>query len=446
MAVVKRKQLSGWLAPFLKRESAIKALQEMLVDDKVTRGGMYCLELINQITQNGTQILERIPQEVFCGCPEGGRRNVAASALCRAGNGAVPTEPDAPGEDGLTRAQRIVGSWAERDGCWSDYTDTDQKKAGRLHDPDNDGSEARVYFDKGYVYKAIDFSHYPSMAAFMDRITIHNAVFPETAMTVEGFGWRDDASDYKDYVVVVKQPYVVGTPPESDELMDEVKRQIEEKGFTELLGLFYVSESGNLLLTDIHNRNCVFSDKGTLLVFDCEAVLNQTPELGGRYVIPALQYDDSAVKEIIDIINDLTPECVPVETLLDPESHYFKTAMDRQEAVKGLRSGCSIRAQLCRSQEEDCILQINPNDAHECLILPVKSAARMLENSSGLLDDGRRLDKKAISALSEGRVVTIDGTNVFFNLDKGRLDSDLSGIKLNLKHREDNAPKQTWKY
>lgn len=429
MAVVNRNKPSNWLEPFLVEESAIKALQTMLENDKVTRGGMYCLEIINQIIQNGTRIFERLPQEVFSGCPEGGRRNVAASALCRAGNGEIPAEPETPSEDGLTRSQRIVGSWAERDGCWSDYTDTDQEKAGRLHNPAIDGSESRVWFDKdGYVYKTMDFSHYISMAAFLDRIAIHNAIFPETALTVEGFGWRDDASDYEDYVAVVRQPYVAGNPPDTDKKMKEVRRKVEEKGFKEMMGLFYVSESGNILLSDIHNRNCVVTDKGSLLVFDCEAILNQSPDLKGKYTIPAIRYDDGAVSAIRRTVEELLPRRMSLEELFDPKKGYFESESGRRQAAAELAMHKALQRPL-----KGCAVQLDPEDPKGCLVMPAASISRMLENFSGSLDDGTMLDRSEIVALSEGRQVIRDGVRYAFNLDKGRVDKVYDGPRLRLQ-------------
>lgn len=447
MAIVKKKQPTDWLAPFLVKESAVKALQSMILkDDRVSRGGMYCLEIINQITQNGTQVLERIPQEIFCGCPEGGRRNVAASALCRAEGGDMPAKQDTPQEGGLTRIQQIIGAWAERDGCWSDYTDSDQLKAGRVHDPDIDGSEARVFFDdkKEYVYKTIDFSHYPSLSAFLDRVAIHNAIFPETRLTVEGFGWRDDASDGNDYVAVIRQPYVTGNPPDSDEAMDEVDRKLKEKGFAIPEGMWglYVSESGNILLSDIHSSNCVLTDKGSLLVFDCEAILNQNPALHGKYVIPALTYDENAVKEIQHTISALLPMDLSVEDLLDPSKGFFRSEEDRQKAVFDLCTYQRLREPLTFNGRNWAV-QLNPFNSDLCLVSPADSIARMLEHHNGRLDNGVVFTATEMKMLSKGHIVVKEGVRYAFDLDKGRVDSIRKGkkLKLQLDVKADMCPK-----
>lgn len=441
MAIVTKKQ-DTWLDPFKERENAIAALRDCINEkNEVSRQGRYCLEIINQLAQNGTHLLKRLPQEVFCGCPEGGRRHVEASALCRAENGTEPTKQDAVRESGYTRTQEIIGQWAERDGCWSDNTDSDQLNRGRSHDPLIDGSEARVYFDEstGYVYKTIDVSHYLSMSLFLDRISIHNAIFPETALSVEGFGIRDDATSSNDFVAVVKQPFVKGTAPSSDELEAEVKRQMKEKGFDcpeDMAGWFYVSESGNLMITDMTDLNCVISPEGNLLVFDCEAYLNINPQLKGKYTIPKLDYDSDKVAYIEMILTSYAPQVVPKTNL-----RSYLHVNDLKQAESEMKAYGQTITPIDNGSDVTFTLAENPDKPDTVLVMRSSSTKEMLRYHNGKTDEGIQLSKEDMKMLSGGQAVKKGNTVYIFNIDKGRIDTLPRGMRLYLQKQAVNKPK-----
>lgn len=306
--------------PFLDRESAIKALQEFIGNGTdISRASMYTLEIINNLisSNNGQQNLyQRIPPEIFGGLPEGGRRNVQASALARANVGADAEKSRTVRKSGYTEIQEIIGHWAERDGSWHDYPEHDLEKAGMRHGKDMDGSEARIFTNKKTkrVYKTIDFSHYNAFELMMDRIAIHNATFPETAMRVEGFGVRDDAIKVdSDFVVIISQPFVEGTTPTPEQIEDGMSVRGYDK--TEN-GFFFVSRLDNTAIADIHDENAVISPEGNLLVFDNEAFLKQFP------------------------VDPLSPERIPMNEFLPQKDGKFPTEpWNRLLGEKALTTG-----------------------------------------------------------------------------------------------------------
>lgn len=439
------KDIQKRLEPFTVRESAIAALRGMIdAKNAIKREGMYCLEIIYQLIQNGTPIFERIPQEVFSGCPEGGRRHVEASALCRANDRTEPPKQDGILESGYTKLQEIVGRWAERDGCWSDNTDTDLTEAGYAHDPNVDGSEARVFFDEktGYVHKAIDFSHYMSMSAFLDRITIHNAIFPETRMEITGFGLRDDATDNTGYVAVVRQPFVRGKAPDTPEEMDLVRKKLRDKGFLmpeRFAGWCFVSESGNLFLGDIHDNNCVLSPEGNLLVFDCEALLNIIPSLGGKYVIPPLDYYDTAVEEIQKVIAGLMPVSIPVDVFLaDGRFIGESLSCSRRNALKTQLKSFGYINGLMNGRY---VVQADPEIQGNVLVSDKESIRFMLTQHNGKLDNGVTLTPGQKEGMILGKNIQAESSTYRFDLDKGRPVNVKSELKLRLEVKEDQEAK-----
>ena len=133
----------------------------------------------------------------------------AASIICR---GCPRTESetrtlyDTDDLFGEARIQEhLVEQWARLSGRWIDEPESFLEELCQLQDR---GTESEVFFDVYHhlVYKLISLKHYNVLRLALDRIIIHNALFPETALTVIGFA-RDKNNAF---VVVVKQPYVSG--------------------------------------------------------------------------------------------------------------------------------------------------------------------------------------------------------------------------------------------
>lgn len=274
--VAKTREYRSRIRPFAERESATKALQSFITHKgEMTRKGMYTLEIANNLIQSNNYVTEslfkRIPPETCRGMSEGGRKLVQASLICRAeAEGSGGTTRSVP-EDiygGYSRIQRVICSWAHRDGCWEDTPESNLLRQGYGHNSDTDGTEARVFYDdKGQnVVKTISFQRFSHFELMMDRIAIHNAVFPETRMSVLGFGIRDDSHDADGYVIKIRQPYIKGRIP----TIQEIDAGMEEVGYdrTDFIAPAYISRTGNSIITDIDPKNAIISDSGLFYVVD----------------------------------------------------------------------------------------------------------------------------------------------------------------------------------
>ena len=406
--------------PFLVKESAVKALADYVDGTVIARGGMYLLQMINTYVHEGKEILKRLPQEDLGGCPEGGRRHVQASALLRAVSAPGGGEQDEVLPSGYTFQQEVLGGWAERDGCWSDTPDGDQVAAGRAFL--TSGSEAFVY--KGghdsRVYKTIAPTHYRTMEQLLDRISIHNAVFPETAMRVEGFGVKEDAFDHLGFVVVVSQPWVTGTAPSQDEVDAGMKaRGFSEPQESEGFG-FLLSPSGMTMLNDIHDLNSVRTPQGHRAVFDCVAAPNVFGLGGRRHVIPDVSYDPDAVARIRGRVESL----LPMETSL---REFLGTvpAPLRAAAANALRTTrrCEGLVPVPGASSADGYLtvQVCPQDGSRVLVSTPQKIRGMLRATRGAVDGGTPLSEGEATLLAAGKTVARDGLRLSFDLDRGRV-------------------------
>lgn len=243
------------------------------------------LDIIAEDIRNGRAVFERIPQAQQSGLSKGSKILCAASVICR---GCPRTESetreiydteDLQGE-GLIQ-EILVEQWARRTGCWFEQPEDFLMNICQLQD---NGTESAVFFDAyNYaVYKLISLKHYNVLRLALDRVAIHNGLFPETAMKVLGFA-RDKSGQF---VIMVLQPYVIG----------DVITETERKEFMSAMGFksagmdygmhlnYYTPE---LYVGDLNEYNVIKGSDG-LHVIDADCRVNvQTLGCGGNFVIPA---------------------------------------------------------------------------------------------------------------------------------------------------------------
>lgn len=131
------------------------------------------------------------------------------------------------------------------------------------------GSETRVWKnnDKGTVVKNISLNYYGTPKALMNRILIHNLVFPTTAMKMLKVGTSDNGIS-----IIVEQPFIEdsGIAPTMDEIQNYMTNTL---GFTLSKGKGINAEytKDGYLVTDIRPENVIKQPDGSLAVIDCFA-------------------------------------------------------------------------------------------------------------------------------------------------------------------------------
>ena len=249
------------------------------------------LSKIAEDIKNGAAVFERIPQAQQSGLSKGSEILCAASVICR---GCPRTESetrqvfdtdDLIGEGRIQ--EHLVETWARLSGKWIEHPEAYLDNLCHLQD---NGTESVVYFniEDRIVYKLISLKHYNVLRLALDRIIIHNAIFPETCLTVIGFA-RDIRGNF---VVVVKQPYVVGIPITQDERM----KFMHDLGFEDAgmdYGMQLNYKTPELYIGDLNEYNALKGEYG-LHVIDADCRLN-IPEIecGGIYTYKHPQIDFS---------------------------------------------------------------------------------------------------------------------------------------------------------
>lgn len=233
---------------------------------------------------NGTTVFERIPQEQLSGLSARYGFLCQAAIICR---GCPRTESESReiyctddlAGDGVIQ-QSLIEDWAKRRGVWFDNAEEYLQKISQIRD---DGTESAVFFDiaNQLVRKLISLKYYNVVRLALDRLIIHNALFPTSSLKVLGFG-RDSLHRF---VIVVEQPYVRGRGVTEDERLEFMTSMgFEDAGMDYGMHLNYKTDT--LYIGDLNEFNVLKGEKG-IQVIDADCRLNvKTLGCGGSYVIP----------------------------------------------------------------------------------------------------------------------------------------------------------------
>ena len=263
----------------------------MIWDKGFTTESLSFLVNLTKEVYDGATLFERIPQAQQPGLSRGSALLCAAAIVCRGCPGTESEAREIYRTDDLVGEGRIqetlIEEWARITGCWFDDARLYLSSLSHAYDF---GTESTVFFDvdQRLVRKFITLKHYNVLRLALDRIIIHNAIFPDDYMKVIGFG-RDEETRFG---VLIEQPYVEGVPVPETERMDFMhKLGFEDAG--EDFGMHLNYRTDNLYIGDLNEYNLLKGESG-IHVFDCDCRLN-VPTLGcnGSWQIPVPLIDFS---------------------------------------------------------------------------------------------------------------------------------------------------------
>lgn len=296
------------LKELLKENSQIKRNFESLLPKSVKKAietNTWTEETItifnNFITQiqDGKINFERIVGEGLSFTNEISEIHAGAIVLLRGAYGSNKGERRDPKEQyesdaAQGREQELkLEAWAKANDLWlNDYEDEEGNKANTLEDLLHSqwgyfaqGSEAEVFqYDETHVLKSINLSHSnDNVAKLLDRLMLFNRMFPETALSIVGFG-RDSLGHLR---IIATQNTIRGR-----ELTEEELNIFHSKYKLIKKGSWFKTEDDNILLTDLSPSNILIDDKGNYFIIDADVVYN-TPEYGGNVIFSNTLTDPS---------------------------------------------------------------------------------------------------------------------------------------------------------
>jgi hypothetical protein len=244
----------------------------LIIKEGFTPAGLQQLDRYAELFISEELVYKRFSPFEQYGCSTGGTTHVIATLLAGA---EVDADTLAQGvsdfkrmcQRGETQALRIE-EWAKAVGVWID--DIDESFTNAFGERIAEGGEAIVYDHGATLVKTIGLDYFVEPILALDRISLHNAYFPETALAVLGFG-RDAEGNFK---IVVEQPFIKGNRMSDEEIAEYMRHM----GFELRNPRNWTYATPEIYLSDMHDENVIRSDSGNVFVIDCDIRIN-TPEL-----------------------------------------------------------------------------------------------------------------------------------------------------------------------
>ena len=244
-----------------------------VISDGFTPQGLQTLDYYAEQFISGGLVYKRFSQNEQYGCSKGGATHVIASLLAGAEDttdtGYQTELSDFQRERQCAEKQeKRIEQWAMAVGCWMDNVDDSLLQVLGSHIAE--GGEAKVYDHGTTLIKTIGLDYFIQPILALDRITLHNTYFPETSMTVLGFG-RNDLGEFK---IIVEQPFIEGSHVSDD----EIAQFMSQLGFKLINPRNWTYSTPSIYLSDMHDENVIRSSSGAIFVVDCDIRIN-TPAL-----------------------------------------------------------------------------------------------------------------------------------------------------------------------
>ena len=241
-----------------------------IIDDGFSE---HTLKLIDDFTNdilNGRTNLTRFNQQEHAGLCTAGAPLIGAYVVCDHARRSLEPGSDVAESKGSptnweidARQEELVQQWAEAKSLW--FPHSEQLITSTFGPIIAQGAEAKVYYKAGDTSVVKErTSIYSTLNKAFEAIVSHNALFPETPMSVIGF--TRDSDDL--FRIILTQPYIgckrLATKTEIDEM-------VAAKGFRDNYngeGVNYIGD--RLFLEDMHPAN-VFIDaiSGQPICIDC---------------------------------------------------------------------------------------------------------------------------------------------------------------------------------
>lgn len=244
----------------------------VIIDEGFTPEGLTTLDRYAEQFIDGRLVYKRFSPLEQHGCSEGGATHVVASLLA-----GTETPPDNASEavSGFKREFKqgekqaaIIEAWAKRVGLWTDNVENVLSQS--FGEEIAEGGEAKVYDHGATLVKSIGLDYYILPILALDRISLHNAYFPETRLNVIGFG-RDVKLNFK---IIVEQPFIEGGHISDN----EIRTFMTNMGFSLINPRSWTYATPGIYLSDMHDENVIKSEAGSVFVVDCDIRIN-TPQL-----------------------------------------------------------------------------------------------------------------------------------------------------------------------
>ena len=359
----------------------------------VTVEALYLLSAAVSLVEEGRLRNRRYPERAAAGLAAGGRLLVEASLVCRALHGRAESE-----------VEKAVEEWARAAGCWRRDPEG-EAGTGRTRLP---GGVFPSFTDGEDVVEVIPVEESRGAAGLVDMLAAANAVFPDGARTVEGFG-RDCGGRL---AAVAKRTHAAGKRCAAE----RVRAAMTAAGLSRVPGTDAWHGNG-VFIAGVEENLVEAADGRTVAVSFRAGLDTEDAGYGGRWRNPAPEGDARAVDGIAAFLDAVLP--VETDRAAFVEEHEADTPMlDSQLEVTGRFDGYFSETDPWTGISRQTAVALKPGFPGTLLRMDCRDIFLMLG------DDGK-LPRKEHDEIGYGFGMWIDGTFTAFDIARGRLSEAL---------------------
>lgn len=156
-----------------------------------------------------------------------------------------------------------------------------------------EGAEHALYYDErvGRWYKRNDLSYHSSYLDYFYRVALHNRLFPEAPIKLEGFVWDDTRPEGQRIMPIVSQLHVRANDPQAPGAdRQTVEQHMLEIGFVRRPDSDdYYNATTGITVEDLHNENVLIGEGGMLYVIDPVIYMDESGKTARLAAHQALQ-------------------------------------------------------------------------------------------------------------------------------------------------------------
>lgn len=165
------------------------------------------------------------------------------------------------------KQEKTIETFARKRSVWIENTNLYFSRCyGESINKGEGNQEADVYLKDGWtIIKSKNTYQYTDLLEALWSIKTHNSFFPETALTLVGFGRNAEG----DFVLIVEQPFVkIGRMLTREEIDDFMHNEFPYLGNDEEIPLRGRYTDGIIHINDLHEANVAQLDNGDIVVID----------------------------------------------------------------------------------------------------------------------------------------------------------------------------------
>lgn len=187
------------------------------------------------------------------------------------------------------REKRIAFDFAKENNLWVD----DLYDLGLPYQGGGNENTLALNTENGKLYKSNNLSNSDFLISnLIEQTLLHNALFPNTKYTLEGFTGFENGNSAPFVEVILSQNFIPNTQQAS---IEEIEDYMSSLGFKKITNSSFTN--GDITVSDLHPRNVLKSKQGNIYVID---------DIIRKNNVPSVRFQ--SVNDIADVTNSTMTE------------------------------------------------------------------------------------------------------------------------------------------